>query len=402
MSRELAAAHILEAYMNFLSQTNGQPSHIGTEVGIPQVPEAMLLDLCKSAIETFKNRKALIWIESPITVVGDLHGDLQDLMRIWHAQEKWYESKVVFLGDYVDRGDFQLEVVTVLLALAVQYPAQVSLLRGNHEFESVNSIYGFREQVMARYSEKVWKAFNEVFSYLPLAAVIDKRFFCVHGGLSPRLNTLADIESLQLPIREMDDPLVSHLLWSDPGDCTCDFVTGSRGRGLIFGLKAVDDFLAKNNLRGVLRAHENVPTGVKTMFDGKLVKVFSSSGYGASQDKAGYVKVWEDGRIEPFILAACQRVEKQNVHYTPLREKVQKPLGAFLSFRAQTERTDRSRPKSGLKKVMSMPGLHSIVKSKSPAKQRASCETEQSSVSQQSSEPVLSPETMTLENLIGC
>ena len=402
MSRELAAAHILNAYLDLLIRTNGQPSNIGTDVGIPQVPESMLLDLCKSAIETFKNRKALIWIESPITVIGDLHGDLQDLMRIWHSQDKWYESKVVFLGDYVDRGDFQLEVVTVLLALAVQYPTQVSLLRGNHEFESVNSIYGFREQVMERYSEKVWKAFNEVFTYLPLAAVIDKRFFCVHGGLSPRLNTLDDIESLQLPIQEMDDPLVAHLLWSDPGDCSCEFLNGSRGRGLIFGLKAVEDFLAKNNLRGVLRAHENVPSGVKMMFDGKLVKVFSSSGYNASQDKAGYVKVWEDGRIEPFILDACERVDKKNIHYTPLREKVQKPLVAFLSFRAQTERSDKSRPKSGLKKVMSMPGLHRVVRSKSLGKQRASCETEQSTVSQQSSEPVLGTEEMTLENLMGC
>ena len=335
MRKELASAYILGEYRTFLSRVSSEPAMIGTDIPIPRVPERLILDLCKATRRSFASNSPLIRVDGPVVVVGDLHGNLQDLCRIWHFFENPYEMRFLFLGDYVDRGEFQLEVITLLLSLAHQYPSQVFLLRGNHEFRSVNDAYGFRTEITEHYSEKVWDAFNDVFDYLPLAAIIDGRFFCVHGGLSPRMKTLEDIESLQLPIKDMSNEMIADLVWSDPVDNACGFVCGARGRGVTFGLKAVRDFLAANKLQAIIRAHESTPSGVKSMFDGQIVRVFSSSGYQTSHDRGGFLVVAAGGEIETHILNPEKFVDRKSAKFEPMkmRDTVLCKLTLSTSFR---------------------------------------------------------------------
>ena len=98
------------------------------------------------------------------------------------------------LGDFVDRGFYSVETLLLLLALKVRYPDRITLIRGNHESRQITQVYGFYDECVRKYgSTNVWKWCCEVFDYLALAAIIDGRVFCVHGGLSPNLQEIDQV-----------------------------------------------------------------------------------------------------------------------------------------------------------------------------------------------------------------
>lgn len=178
-----------------------------------------------------------------------------------------------------------------------------------------------RQPVSERYGARVWRAFNGVFTYLPLAAVISDRVFCVHGGLSRSVVKLEDVESLPLPIEDTEQLMISEMLWSDPAEGACSFVENRYARGLIYGRLAVDDFLAANCLTAILRAHESTPWGCRPMFNGRLITIFSSSGYTSLTSLAGYVRVLARGQIDMMTIGPFERVGKTEVKFAPLRKK---------------------------------------------------------------------------------
>ena len=130
------------------------------------------------------------------------------------------ESSYIFLGDYVDRGKQSLETICLLLAYKVQYPENFFILRGNHESAGINRIYGFYDECKRRFSIKLWKIFSDVFNCLPAVALIDEKILCMHGGLSPELESLQQIADIQRPCDVPDAGLLCDLLWSDP-DANC-------------------------------------------------------------------------------------------------------------------------------------------------------------------------------------
>ena len=320
MRRASAALDILSAYDEILHLSPHDIHRLGVDVPIPRADEATLLSLCQAASKVLSGQKALLWLNGPIVVVGDLHGNLHDLVRIWSMVANPFASKFLFLGDYVDRGHFQLEVMTLLLALAVEYPSKVFLLRGNHEVAAVNALYGFKAEVTTHYSLDVWSAFNEVFTHMPIAAVINKKTFCVHGGISPELHTLDDIESIPMPITDTTTPLISDMLWSDPVKSIPDFRHSKRGRGMNYGVLAVNNFLVENKLCRILRAHENVTAGVKPMFEGRLLTVFSSSGYTCVMDKGAFVTIDNEANTECHYYGSERVVGRANAVFAPVRK----------------------------------------------------------------------------------
>ncbi|VWU50609.1 serine/threonine protein phosphatase PP1, partial [Hepatocystis sp. ex Piliocolobus tephrosceles] len=159
--------------------------------------------LCLSSREIFLNQPILLELEAPIKICGDIHGQFYDLLRLFEYGGFPPDANYLFLGDYVDRGKQSLETICLLLAYKIKYPENFFLLRGNHECASINRIYGFYDECKRRYSVKLWKTFIDCFNCLPVAAIIDEKIFCMHGGLSPELNNMEQIRKI---IRPTDVP----------------------------------------------------------------------------------------------------------------------------------------------------------------------------------------------------
>lgn len=255
--------------------------------------------LAEASIATFKTEPMLLKLSAPIKVCGDVHGQFEDLLRLFQMSGEPSEGmKYVFLGDYVDRGSKSIETICLLLAYKCLYPNTFWLLRGNHESWKTNRVYGFRKECDLRATRGIWKLFNEVFTYMPVAAVIGKSIFCCHGGLSPHLKTLNDIASLSSPIELDKSPIVTDLLWSDPNMLVEKYTGNSRGIGHFFGEKQLMDFLNANGLSFMIRAHVAISEGVefhvtKDSLDFvPLITVFSAPDYKTrSHNKAGVVKI---------------------------------------------------------------------------------------------------------------
>lgn len=219
--------------------------------------------------------------ETQLTVVGDVHGQYWDLLNIFQMNGFPSESNMyVFNGDYVDRGSHGLEVVLTLMAWKVVLPEHVHLMRGNHELEIVNSVYGFQSEVLNKYALKdLYFRLNEVFRQLPVAAVVNNALFVVHGGV-PRGGqvTVEQIRGTKDSPDPLDGSLASDMLWSDPSDAD-GMRPSPRNIGMLFGPDVAARFLALNGLEVVVRAHELCMEGYMIQQGGKVVTVFSAPNY---------------------------------------------------------------------------------------------------------------------------
>jgi hypothetical protein len=290
-----------------------------------------VLDLCQH-LKQLPPDPVMLDLESPVYVMGDIHGNFKDLqyfmanlIQFGHLQ--YTSCKLLFLGDYVDRGRWSVEVVAYVFALKLLAPGTVFLLRGNHELPRVNGDiehYGdgsFKNKCTALFGtqlgKEVWTEVNSVFRLLPLAAVVDSRVFCVHGGI-PRYSGGPD-RRMEL-LRHPDFPRFEHvfedpmrpddeecalfrqmamdLLWSDPAPAEDeDFLdpwgfgpnTGRDSRGVIkvFGEKAIDQFLTTHHLDVIIRAHEVQQNGVRLCKSCKVLTVFTSSSYERCDNGSG-------------------------------------------------------------------------------------------------------------------
>uniref|UniRef100_A0A7S4ANJ3 Serine/threonine-protein phosphatase n=1 Tax=Pseudo-nitzschia australis TaxID=44445 RepID=A0A7S4ANJ3_9STRA len=172
--------------------------------------------LCLRVRPIVMNQSMLLELEAPIKICGDVHGQYSDLLRLFEYGGFPPVSNYLFCGDYVDRGKQSIETISLMLAYKIQYPENFFLLRGNHESAGINRIYGFYDECKRRYSIKLWKIFSDVFNCLPVAALVDEKIMCMHGGLSPELHDLQQIADLQRPCDVPDGGLLCDLLWSDP------------------------------------------------------------------------------------------------------------------------------------------------------------------------------------------
>ncbi|KAK5115655.1 hypothetical protein LTR85_009826 [Meristemomyces frigidus] len=194
-----------------------------------------------------------------------------------HATGK---QNFVFLGDFVDRGYFSLETFTLLMCLKAKYPDKVTLVRGNHESRQITQVYGFYEECQQKYGNaSVWKSCCQVFDFLALAAIIDGKVLCVHGGLSPEIRTLDQIRVVARAQEIPHEGAFCDLVWSDPEDVDT-WAVSPRGAGWLFGDKVSSEFNHVNNLQLIARAHQLVNEGYKYHFASQdVVTVWSAPNY---------------------------------------------------------------------------------------------------------------------------
>ena len=159
------------------------------------------------------------------------------------------------MGDFVDRGYYSVETFLLLLALKVRYPERITLIRGNHESRQITQVYGFYDECLRKYgSVNVWRYCTSIFDYLALAAIIDNKIFCVHGGLSPSISTLYHIRSIDRKQEVPHDVAMCYLMWSDPDD-SAGWSVSTRGAGYLFGGDIVEKFNRENKINLICRAH---------------------------------------------------------------------------------------------------------------------------------------------------
>eukprot|EP00668_Euglena_longa_P038682 GGOE01049735.1.p1 GENE.GGOE01049735.1~~GGOE01049735.1.p1 ORF type:complete len:870 (-),score=284.69 GGOE01049735.1:7-2616(-) len=321
--REALAQQMLDYLVQEFSDNGGAFTHRNLdEFG------GQLLEMCDQ-LKQMLSEPILLQLDSPVYVMGDIHGNFEDLLYfmknlIQFGHLQYTSCKFVFLGDYVDRGDWSLEVVAYVFALKLLSPHTVFLLRGNHELHEVNGdIEGYGEysfkakcvQLLGNeLGEDVWVAVNFVFQNLPLAAIVDGRVFCVHGGIPrycggvdkrmdllrnpdfPRFNSVmaqpTDSEE-RAEFRQM----ALDLMWSDPAtaeeESTLDGWGFGPNRGrdssdiLIYGEKAIEQFLSTFKLDVIVRAHEAKQAGVRLCKGGRVLTVFTTSAYCGGSNGAG-------------------------------------------------------------------------------------------------------------------
>lgn len=288
------------------------------------VPEAVVTQLCSKARELLVEESNVQLVDTPVTICGDIHGQLHDLLTLFaHAGECPY-TNYLFLGDFVDRGYYSLESFLLLLCLKIRYPDRITLIRGNHETRQITMTYGFYEECQRKYgTSAVWRMCCDVFDYLALAALVGGPggVFCVHGGLSPQVRRIDDIKAIDRKQEVPHQGPMCDLLWSDPADSGLDedgedtvmansnndglgangnsgssskakakvewpppsdytaWGVSTRGAGYTFGAAPVHAFNYMNDTTLIARAHQLVMEGYKEMFDGELVTVWSAPNY---------------------------------------------------------------------------------------------------------------------------
>ncbi|KAH3761146.1 serine/threonine-protein phosphatase PP1-beta catalytic subunit [Pelomyxa schiedti] len=243
--------------------------------------------LCMKSRDIFMSQPILLELEAPVKIVGDIHGQYADLLRLFEYGQFPPASNYLFLGDYVDRGKQSLETICLLLAYKIKYPENFFLLRGNHECSSINRIYGFFDECKRRYNIKLWKTFTDCFNTLPIAALVDEKIFCMHGGLSPDLRSMDEIKRIVRPTDIPDTGLLCDLLWSDPNKEKLGWGENDRGVSFTFGTDIVSQFLKKLDLDLICRAHQVVEDGYEFFAKRALVTVFSAPNYCGEFDNAG-------------------------------------------------------------------------------------------------------------------
>jgi len=276
----------------------------------------MVLSLIEECLKIVKNEPTVMRLRAPVKIFGNLNGQYKDLMRFF---ETWGEPSdrhgvgdiecfdYVFLGDYVDRGTHSLETICLLMALKSKYPDQVVLLRGHHEEKSINQFYGLGEECASRLNEditdpnSVFMKLNEFFEYLSLAAIVEEKILCLHGGIGHALRSIDDLEALAKPIEinhdstEHSQQVAVDALFSDP--CENERETGfklntfrdSAGNGNIvkFGADRLQKFLTDNRLSLVIRSHECVIEGYDRSASGELITIFSATDYCGKYKNSG-------------------------------------------------------------------------------------------------------------------
>ena len=164
--------------------------------------------LCDKAREVLIEESNVQPVASPVIICGDIHGQFHDLIELFRIGGQCPDTNYLFMGDYVDRGYYSVETVTLLITLKVRFRDRIYILRGNHESRQITQVYGFYDECLRKYGNaNVWRILTDLFDYMPLTALVDSQIFCLHGGLSPSIDSLDQIQQLdRVQARPMRPP----------------------------------------------------------------------------------------------------------------------------------------------------------------------------------------------------
>ena len=264
-----------------------QKSHYDIDKLIEQLYKCKLLKfneikfVIEKSKEIFSQENNIVEISSPVTICGDIHGQFFDLLELFRIGGRLPHTNYLFLGNYINRGYYSIETLSLLLCLKIRYPKRIYLIRGNQECEEYSYIYGFYDECIRKYGDDIiYKYFINLFNYLPLCVLVSGKILCIHRGLSRFLKTLDDIKKINRikKFSSCDDNPILDLLWNEPQDLE-GFSFALKGKGEFFGKDITKEFCRNNGLDIIIRGQNCIKNGYSLTHDGKLVSICSSPNY---------------------------------------------------------------------------------------------------------------------------
>ena len=261
----------------------------------------------KKAKEILNKRENIAILKSPITICGCINAHFDELKDIFKICGEASNTQYLFLGDYVDKGWNGLSVVLLLMVLLVKYPSNIYLLRGNHDSRIMSEPFGFYNECIKKYSKPdegkyIFEKINELFDLFQLAAVVDNKIFCVHGGLSPKIKKIEEINKIDRKLEIPREGIITDLIWSDPSEEIMEYSPSPKGAGQFYGEKAVNDFIKENNnISIIIRSHTSVMEGYQYQFNNKLLTIFSAPLYSGRIENIGAVLKIDENQNYNFI-----------------------------------------------------------------------------------------------------
>eukprot|EP01112_Ceratiomyxa_fruticulosa_P020213 TRINITY_DN682_c0_g1_i1.p1 TRINITY_DN682_c0_g1~~TRINITY_DN682_c0_g1_i1.p1 ORF type:complete len:488 (+),score=95.86 TRINITY_DN682_c0_g1_i1:387-1850(+) len=310
-----------------------------------------VIEIVRRATEIMSQEPTLLHVDAPITVCGDVHGQYFDLVKLFEVGGSPSETHYLFLGDYVDRGSFSMEVILHLYSCKINYPTTFHLIRGNHECRHLTEYFTFKEECIHKYTEEIYDLIIESFNALPLAALMNGKFLCIHGGISPEIRTLEDIAAIQRFQEPPQSGPMCDLLWADPME---DFnsevldlfqYNDVRGCSYLYSHRAVCEFLERNKLLSIIRAHEAQDAGYRMHRKNKatgfptVITIFSAPNYLDAYNNKGAVLRYENNVMNirqfnhsphPYWLPSFMDVFTWSLPF--VAEKVAEMLLVFLNL----------------------------------------------------------------------
>jgi len=283
--------------------------------------EAEVKSLCVRARDILIDEKNVETLTTPLVVCGDIHGQFPDLLELLKVGGTPPQTRYLFVGDFVDRGFYSVETLFLLLALKVEHRDRIWLVRGNHESRQITQVYGFYDEVIRKFGNPaVWRYCVELFDYLPLAATVDDKTLCVHGGLSPQISMLDEIRCLDRKQEVPHEGAMCDLLWSDPEEMQ-GWGSSPRGAGYLFGGDVARAFSHCNGLDFTARAHQLVMEGYRLMFNDTLATVWSAPNYCyRCGNVASILILMEGGKREFKTFGAASLADRPPPAKTPIPE----------------------------------------------------------------------------------
>ena len=230
-----------------------------------------------------------------VIVVGDIHGDIESLVHILKAEDMEKADRIIFLGDYGDRGEGSVEVYYLLLRLKVSVKEKVIMLRGNHEGPMPVRPHDLPSLFIKRYGAKgntLYKKLKELWTYLPLAVLVEGRYLMLHGGLPRNVASIMDIAYAH----ESASRNFEEILWSDPIEGK-GYFHSLRGAGMLFGEDVTEKVLRAVGAKVLIRSHEPCE-GVKVQQKGRILTLFSRKGAPYFNTRAAYLVLDENALWE--------------------------------------------------------------------------------------------------------
>ena len=265
----------------------------------------VIIKLCDLVLPILKGEPNMLILEAPTYVFGDIHGQFSDMIHFLEMTGLPPNNKFLFMGDYVDRGNNSIEVCALLFAMKILFPDSIQILRGNHECPEVNALYGLLTECESRFgndSKLVFNKINEVLCVLPICAIINNKIFCVHGGISPNLKNIEDINKINRCGKIPNSGVLCDFMWSDPSNSNELWGPNARGISYTYNTQSITTFLKNNKLQLLCRAHQLVSDGYKFGANNKIITVFSAPNYCGNCGNDGAVMKITEKLVCSFII----------------------------------------------------------------------------------------------------